>query len=651
MAEDKIKIYGELESGVPGGVVMSLKKSVTYEELLNLRNHSRLQPGMQYRITDYETVCKDTVEYISAGNVFDIVVTADSSSTLKEEASVMHREGDIYFAHCNLAAWKIKYCLDNDTSRFNWVPGDEAEAAMFDGYAYQRKPEEDKTIGNYTYIAWYNANNTSAPLVYSLSTDPKPDRCVAFFWDSLYSEMVGEATFGLYREAVRHAKGVIYWMRDEHGNECPYDFKNLKFSYSKFPHKNLNVTIADYTYTFATNDGSSRDFTVLPESMVKNNVIKSNNLGELAFNLIFGNSSGNFFDADCNYNVILDSCGNKFGQSCRFEILYSGCCFNVFEHGSNNVELHLGCCSNIFKSNSGNITLYDFCDSNVFENNCFNIALGQMSQRNFFGIASSDISLGKNCYDNYYGNGVQNVRMFLGTAKTSTPQPLDYVSNCHFENYTRNFISFFQCDPNKGDYLRNVYVRTGDYLKNIFDNTIPLNASRITIYIGDNEEYIVVNGTRDFLPSPDSKIEDTYQILVSSPDDYIKWIKLDDIAKLVISSYKNVELFDGFVDEAGANFMASSTGSNITGVFYLKDKGCFGGKTSGEKYFSNWTAMQSVGADYNVITAENPNQTVPRSDRIFENVKDGCRYYWNGSNLVEYDKDSWSYSEPTTPGS
>jgi hypothetical protein len=27
-------------------------------------------------------------------------------------------------------------------------------------------------------------------------------------------------------------KGVIYYMKDEHGNECPYDFKNIQFQRS-----------------------------------------------------------------------------------------------------------------------------------------------------------------------------------------------------------------------------------------------------------------------------------------------------------------------------------------------------------------------------------------------------------------------------------
>jgi hypothetical protein len=58
-----------------------------------------------------------------------------------------------YFSTCNLNAWDIKYCLDCDTNRFQWVSID---------------PEE--------------------------------------------------------------TKGVIYYMKDDHGNEAPYDFKNILFN-------------------------------------------------------------------------------------------------------------------------------------------------------------------------------------------------------------------------------------------------------------------------------------------------------------------------------------------------------------------------------------------------------------------------------------
>ena len=59
--------------------------SVTYDELVELRNNSELTPGTRYRITDY--TCTTSQENTrSAGHRFDIIVTADSENTLNENA-------------------------------------------------------------------------------------------------------------------------------------------------------------------------------------------------------------------------------------------------------------------------------------------------------------------------------------------------------------------------------------------------------------------------------------------------------------------------------------------------------------------------------------------------------------------------------------
>ena len=75
---------------------------------------------MQYRITDYQCTTTQS-ETSSAGHVFDIIVVADSASVLNENARAALHAGDAYFADNDLAAWELKYCLDNDTTRFAWA--------------------------------------------------------------------------------------------------------------------------------------------------------------------------------------------------------------------------------------------------------------------------------------------------------------------------------------------------------------------------------------------------------------------------------------------------------------------------------------------------------------------------------------------------
>lgn len=77
-------------------VVRQLKKmiEVTYGELVNLRDTSKLSPGCWYRITDYvtTTIQHDTQ---SAEHVFDILVLATSINTLSEEAKAINHQFDV----------------------------------------------------------------------------------------------------------------------------------------------------------------------------------------------------------------------------------------------------------------------------------------------------------------------------------------------------------------------------------------------------------------------------------------------------------------------------------------------------------------------------------------------------------------------------
>ena len=100
----------------------------TWAELVALRDDGELVPGRLYRITDYVTTLPEKVNDFtgevmerSAGHAYDLVVVALSGSVLSENALAMLHDGDEYFAGANLAAWQLKYCLDNDTERFRWL--------------------------------------------------------------------------------------------------------------------------------------------------------------------------------------------------------------------------------------------------------------------------------------------------------------------------------------------------------------------------------------------------------------------------------------------------------------------------------------------------------------------------------------------------
>ena len=104
---------------------------VTYEELKTKRDEGSLIPGLWYRVTDYKTTTTQTDT--SVGNVqFDILVLATSEDTLSEEAKAVRHEGDSHLpADTQFNAWKIWYCLDNDTSRFFWADEENGKGVIY----------------------------------------------------------------------------------------------------------------------------------------------------------------------------------------------------------------------------------------------------------------------------------------------------------------------------------------------------------------------------------------------------------------------------------------------------------------------------------------------------------------------------------------
>ena len=91
---------------------------VTHAELVALRDNGELVPGQQYRITDFVTTVANDTEARSAGHPFDIIAVADDATTLNENARAVKHAGDTYFQNSKLSAWKLKYSLDNDTTRW-----------------------------------------------------------------------------------------------------------------------------------------------------------------------------------------------------------------------------------------------------------------------------------------------------------------------------------------------------------------------------------------------------------------------------------------------------------------------------------------------------------------------------------------------------
>lgn len=103
---------------------------LTYAQLKTARDGGTLIPGRFYRITDYVTTTAQARTQ-SASHQFDVIVLADSSNKLNENAYAILHSGDTYFANSKLESWQLKYCLDNDTTRFAWADSTNGKGVIF----------------------------------------------------------------------------------------------------------------------------------------------------------------------------------------------------------------------------------------------------------------------------------------------------------------------------------------------------------------------------------------------------------------------------------------------------------------------------------------------------------------------------------------
>ena len=427
-----------------------LAEEITYSALVALRNGGNLVPGKWYRITDYRcsTLQANTM---AATNAFDILVRADDASHLNENAFAMHHTGDTYFQNCNLEAWQLKYCLDNDTDRFAWA--DDVEG-----------------------------------------------------------------------------KGVIFYMKDEWGNECPYDFKNIKFQRwavtADQDHPSLVVDNADnnygyyygakdlkgnnvlgkatygedtdYFYTFALKDlesGEWFDYTVVAHLGLKNDegneiAFYDNHLteatdeyasgkGEMAKmlnNIVFFNCYGDLSDTSyaddysyCNNNRFLGNChSNTFGNGCTYNTFGNNCNYNSFGNscGSNSFgndfyQNSFGneCSYNSFGNSCGSNSFGNSCQNNSFGNNCVQNTFGNGFYSNTFGNNFYQNSFGNNCGRNTFGNGCQNNSFGNDCRQNSFGngcQNNSFGNNCN----SNSFGNYFQ-NNTFGNYCKYITVFDG----------------------------------------------------------------------------------------------------------------------------------------------------------------------------------------------
>lgn len=281
---------------------------ITYAELVALRDSSSLVAGMQYRITDY--ACTTTQENTkSAGHPFDIIVTADSENTLNEEARAIQHEGDTYFADCDLNAWKIWYCLDNDATRFAW-----ADSVNGKGVIYRMIDEWNNDVPyDFKNIQFARDWSTIAP-------------------DSGLTGPIYCYTFSVFLDGF--SEGATAADESIKAKEC------------------------------IESDGNGR---------FGNNVIRTyqDSVGNYLLNNIIFVTDWSSFGVEHSYNTFGDNCSsNTFGGSCFSNTFGSECSSNTFGDFCHFNTFGNDCNSNKFASSSSATTKYNYYQHNHFGDGC-----------------------------------------------------------------------------------------------------------------------------------------------------------------------------------------------------------------------------------------------------------------------------------------
>lgn len=327
----------------------------------------------------------------------------------------------------NINSWEIKYCLDNDSSRFSWAF---SEYNIYTDDELWFNYSGIEVIDGVIYYKWYNPDFNAEGIEYnylvSTTLELKLGDSLGIFYDGTmennYSTVTLHSEEGVFK---KQGKGVIYYMKDEWGNEAPYDFKNIMF----YVVHQLFTVYVGYTYTFnyegkkdTSNiiniynllDGNGKtprvsNNIIKPAYNGKNQMILNHNvfIGTKSYeeNLYYG-CSNNKIGGNCIYNYFGNNCqNNELGNDCSFNSIRNDFSFNKLEDGCNNNSFKDYSVYNKLGSNSIGNTFGDNLKSNTFGKEFCRNVIGDDWSNNIFGnFCTDNIFESFECSNNIFGN-------------------------------------------------------------------------------------------------------------------------------------------------------------------------------------------------------------------------------------------------------
>lgn len=524
-------------------------QKVTYAELVAMRDKGQLVTGKSYRIVDYVTTTTSSWSE-SADHTFDLIVTATSPKTINENVKAVQTES------LNLAtSWDwmehlgtgdgsgvmMQYCgpYTINGSTYDWYKemsndvytGIEVlmDLKVSDYAVYVKNTQIYGPDWAYIYDVQPAAGDDWEIPVFNASynTDLAQDLLnIRYFsssninaWEIKYS-LDNDQSLYEWADPVS-GRGVIYHLKDEYGNECAYDFKNIKFRNAN-NESNLNFyytfsdVVDDVIYDKSLNQNNKYCYLNVIQPYHVNAVCRLNRIifvnreaTSSCYGNIFGincynntftnNCTNNKFGNHCKQNIFGDNFQtNTFGNNCSSNVFNAQCYYNTFGTNCHENTMAQACSYNSFGNNCYENKIGSNCNSNSFGNNCYGNVLGNYNYNNSFGNYCFGNTHGANCYSNSMGNSCQNNL---------------YGKDCSYNNLGNNcrYVTFGSAAETAANYYS--HIRLGDGVQYIIlystdtasSNTQLRNcrisqgihgssSSRLSINISRNRSYETIVG-------------------------------------------------------------------------------------------------------------------------------------------------------------
>lgn len=439
----------------------------TYADLVTLRNNNQLVAGCKYRITDFVTTTAQA-NTLSANHAFDIVVTALTSSQLSENAEALLHEGDTYFANSKLSAWELKYCLDNDTSRFAW-----ADTVNGKGVIYHMKDEHHNSCA-------YDFKNIRF----------KTNKRMYVTVNDIYNiQNIYTTYFEL--DETQNVNNLYAWRADYQLNSLK---PKLVFTDTKTPTTSSTLYNADGTvmsdvtlksvdeyserifYTFAHHSLDDSMYekcydNIICEYYVDNiltlnfTIFNVQSVPDCYMNRIDVGNNHNLFEYSTYKNVIgTDCCANDIKYAFNQNIIANNFCNNQINNGCHDNIINNDFRSNVIaNSMTNNVIGSSFINNNIKTGMMFN-TIGFNFYNNTIGVyfAENEVGceVGKNIIGNHfrYNNIGQN---FYNNVIGNTTDDL-YMRSCKFDENINNIkITCDDTDASNSNQIQYIHVCRG----------------------------------------------------------------------------------------------------------------------------------------------------------------------------------------------